>query len=405
MKNSLNHGEGMWLWIARNYMGGDVDKMIAEFKRLKLTYVIIKIADWAVRYNTDLAHVLVKKLKENNIEPWGFQYIYGINPAQEAEVGAKFANELGLYGFVVNAEKEFVNNAAKKEAAKIYMAKLKQILHPEMLVGLSSYRYPYKYFLDYPWKEFLSKCDFYAPQVYWMGSHNAGAQLKDSTQDVHRMFSYFSLPRLPLRPTGACFAEHGWAPVVSDVQQFIDTAKSMGFPAIDWWEAHNGQSRVNDCYEYIASHSYSPAQEKTPAPQPSTFYLGVVTADYALTVRTDPFVARNNVSHYLRRGDKVTVFAEDNGWAKIHKDLPRWASLKYIQKTDGFIGDQPNALYNAKVTARWGLNIRSQPWIANNIMTTLVSGETVSVYKEQSGWAKISPSENKWVSSYYLRKI
>ena len=37
---------------------------------------------------------------------------------------------------------------------------------------------------DFPFKEFLSVCDFHAPQVYWIGSHNSGQQLADSVAEL-----------------------------------------------------------------------------------------------------------------------------------------------------------------------------------------------------------------------------
>lgn len=401
MKNRLNDGEGMWLWIVSRYMGGNVDAIVEEFKRARFRYVIIKIADWAVRYNEASMKTLVSKLKQNNIEPWGWQYIYGNNPALEAEVAAKFANELGLYGFVINAEKEFVGNTAMKSAAKTYIAKLKQILDPDMLVGLSSYRYPYRYFLNYPWKEFLSGCDFYAPQVYWMGTQGvAGRQLEESLADVEKMYMHFGIPRLPIRPTGACFSEHGWKASLGDIIAFKEKARQLGLRFIDWWEAGNAKSSVPDGYEHIFTHPYL---SSTPLPPPviipgEALYAAQVTAS-ALTIRSGP-TSKSSAVGYLSKGDRVSIYGVSGNWGRIHATSSRWVSLQYVSKVAGTV-DLPNPLYSASVKA-WALNVRAEPVIGNNIVGSLKRNDRVSVFEENAGWVNTSPSAGRWVSANWI---
>ena len=409
MKNKLNPGEGMWLWVVNRYMKGNIDAIVEEFKRAQFSYVIIKIADWARRYNEAPMKELVEKLKKNNIEPWGWQYIYGINPAQEAEVAAKFANELGLYGFVINAEKEFVNNTQKKIDASTYMTRLKQIINPSMLIGLSSYRYPHKFFINYPWREFLSGCDFYAPQVYWMKADNTAArQLTDSVADIHKMYKHFGLRTLPIRPTGAAFKEWGWVSRLDDVKAFRARAQELGFQSIDWWEAHCAYADTRDIYNYLYSVPWKAKPEPKPLPPvspppavaPPRVVSGVVTAD-KLNVRERPTTLLSRVIGSRFRNDKVSIYDFQNNWGRIHPTESQWVSMDWVRVISSVVS-LPLPLYSAKVSAS-ALNVRDKP-VTGNVLETLKHNTTVSVFQEIAGWAKVSPSEERWVSAAWLRK-
>lgn len=67
-------------------------------------------------------------------------------------------------------------------------------------------------------------------------------------------------------------------------------------------------------------------------------------------------------------------------------------------------GASAAALYSAQVTATV-LNVRNQPDISGEIVTTLQNGATVQVYEEQNGWRRIDSSDSRWVSGDYLEKV
>jgi GH25 family lysozyme M1 (1,4-beta-N-acetylmuramidase) len=57
-----------------------------------------------------------------------------------------------------------------------------------------------------------------------------------------------------------------------------------------------------------------------------------------------------------------------------------------------------------RVTALWGLRVRSSPHILpNNILRTLSFNTQVEVYKVEYGWGKISPVKEEWVFMEWLK--
>ncbi len=227
-------GKGYYIWKVKFCENGDPDRIASLAREAHLSHVIIKVADGAFPYNIDLdsgldyARPAVKKLQAQNIPVWGWQYIYGNYPDQEAEIAVARTRELGLNGFVVNAEKEYKSHN-KGPAASRYMNILRSNLG-SLPIALSSYRYP-SYHASLPWVNFLDRCDYNMPQVYWMQSHNnAGLQLRRSVNEFKNM-----RPFRPIIPTGPTFKEHGWIPYQHEVVEFMEVAKKLKLSAVNFW--------------------------------------------------------------------------------------------------------------------------------------------------------------------------
>jgi hypothetical protein len=100
-------GKGYYIWKVKNCENGDPDRIAALARDSNLTHVLVKIADGAFAYNIDLengydyARPAIKKLQAQNVQVWGWQYVYGDYPDQEAEIAVKRALDLGVDGFVV----------------------------------------------------------------------------------------------------------------------------------------------------------------------------------------------------------------------------------------------------------------------------------------------------------------
>ena len=389
-KNKLNPGEGFWIWIVNRYRNGDFNAIINDLKHGNFAYVVIKVADWTKRYNQDVdLKAFVNLLKHHGIEPWGFQYIYGINPAEEAKVGARYANELGLHGFIINAEKEF-NTQAMKGAAALYMKTLKEIINPNILVGLSSYRFPHKYQRNFTWKEFLSGCDFYAPQVYWMQSHNdAHIQLEQSIADCERIFAYAGVnPKMPIRPTGAAFTEHGWTPTVDELSAFMRRARELKLPAIDWWEAGNCYLYTKQLYNHLMTNSYADGIVAPPEPEPPVEdkeLFKAVCVTFELNVR-EGWDTSFPIVGSIRENDIVSVYEVKNNWYRIGDK--RWCSglPKYMRMIDTPITPEPIDTGMVEVTAS-NLHIRSAPLVADEtIVGYTTKGKKFKVVEKGDNW-------------------
>lgn len=232
-------GKGFFIWKIKNCEGGDANKIAQVAKSAGFSHVLIKVANGIYTYNydwdrnVDLVPPVANALRSVGIQVWGWHYVYGESPSKEANKAVERVQGLNLDGFVVDAEAPY-KKPNKAPAAKTYMRKLRAGVGDNFPLALSSYRFPSLHRI--PWNEFLEKCDYNMPQVYWIGAHNPGSQLSRTLEEFDSsQLKYHP----PIIPTGAAFTEHGWSPTAAEVQEFLVTARSFNLSAANFWEWHN----------------------------------------------------------------------------------------------------------------------------------------------------------------------
>ena len=216
-------GAGFWIWKIKDCQGGDPVAIASAAKAAGFTHVLIKVADGPYIFNinpdtkVDLVPAVVKALHACGLQAWGWHYVYGFYPVLEANMSAKRVNELGLDGFVIDAEGEFANSAGASKAAQ-YLSVLKPLI--KVPLAVSSFRFPSLH-MDFPWATFLTSVDINMPQVYWEQAHNASDQLTRTLQEFAAL-----KPVKPIIPTGPTYKTGGWAPSVDEINGFIAVAKN-----------------------------------------------------------------------------------------------------------------------------------------------------------------------------------
>jgi hypothetical protein len=221
---------GFYLWNIPNCENGDPAVIAGTAVNAGLSDVFVKVADGPYRFNVtekgrDLVPDVVAALRAVGVRVWGWQYVYGYNPAAEAKVAAARINELKLDGFIVDAEQEMKKNGAS--AATRYLKDLRAATR-ELELAVSSYRFPH-YHMDFPWAPYLTYCDVNMPQVYWLQAHNSA----DQTRICFERFR--SMSQLPIMPTGPAWKENGWRPSLSEIQEFERVSASFGAPLVSYW--------------------------------------------------------------------------------------------------------------------------------------------------------------------------
>ena len=317
-------GKGMYVWQIRNCEGGDIKKIARLAVEARLQHVLIKVADSATPFNVtsggrDLAYELTQALKAKGISVWGWHYIYGYYPVLEAQVALRRIEKLGLEGYVLDVEKEFKRPQAR-EAAKQFFKRFYAGGTVNIPVALSSYRYP-ELHREIPWDIFLSNCQVNIPQVYWMGSTNAGEQLRECADQFNK------ITQLPMIPTGAAFTERGWSAKPAEITDFLRTAKSMGFSGANFWEWSHARAAPSS-WKVISDFDWGEPVEPEPVPEPNANKVTVNTN--ILNVRMGPSIATGRKIGQIRRGDDLDVFdrATDeygNTWAYVGM----WVAEKY----------------------------------------------------------------------------
>ena len=200
---------------------------------------------------------LVKALHSRGIQAWGWQYIYGSEPAREAQMAGRRIQALDLDGFVIDAEIEY-EQPRRDEAAKRYCGDLRAAI-PSLPIALSSFRFPTLH-MSLPWKVFLEHVDFSMPQVYWEKSHNPGDQLKRTVREFRNL-----TPIRPIFPTGAAYKWGGWKPTTADLIEYLRTVEEIGLAGTNFWVWEQCRRDLPEFWEIIAQPEL-PEPEKPPEP-------------------------------------------------------------------------------------------------------------------------------------------
>lgn len=156
------------------------------------------------------------------------------------------------------------------------------------------------------------------------------------------------------------------------------------------YEMSNGWARIGNGQWVSAQY----LAETTPSTQTKTMY---VTANTGLNVRTGAGTSYR-VIKALPKGTKVTVYEENNGWARIGDG--QWVSAQYLSSNSSSSSSSSSSTKTMYVKANGGLNVRSGKGTNYSIVKALPNGTQVTVYEESNGWSRIG--NGQWVSSQYL---
>jgi hypothetical protein len=245
-------GKGFFIWKIPSCENGDPQAIASLALEARMTHVMIKIADGVNSYNiyegVDLVPPVARKLRELGIQIFGWHYVCGNNPLGEANKAIERVQTLQLDGYVIDAEGPY-KERGKAAAAKKFMDRLREGL-PDKPVALSSYRYP-SYHPQLPWREFLERCDFNMPQVYWMFSHNAGEQLTRCVREFQSL-----TPQRPIIPTGAAFKERGWKPEPAEIMDFLETAQRLNLPAANLYSWDSCRAYLPDIWKTSSEYDW-----------------------------------------------------------------------------------------------------------------------------------------------------
>jgi hypothetical protein len=262
-------GKGFTIWKAQECEHGNAQAIVRKAQSAGLSHVLIKVADGAQAYNASYLPAITGGLKAAGISVWGWQYIYGSSPIDEASAAVSAVNQHGLDGFVVNAGKEY---EGKFGQATAYMQRLAAALK-DTPRALTSFRAP-EYHPSFPWTEFLSQCSLHMPQVFWANHHQPGRLLEQTIAQFKRVY-----PVVPIVPTGPACQENGWRPSPAEVQEFMAAAKDLGLDGVHFWNwDYAGGSQGSDLWQAVSRFDWS-EQESTEDDPVSALFQALNRAD------------------------------------------------------------------------------------------------------------------------------
>ncbi len=250
-------GKGFYIWILSECEKGDPQAIAETARAAGLSHVLIKIADGTAAFNRGLDVPVRQALGEAGIQVWGWHYVYGNQPEAEADIAVQRVQELGLDGYVIDAEEEYKNRPS--QAAR-FARRLRDGL-PDTPLALSSFRFP-QWHPELPWNQFLEVCDFHMPQVYWEQAHNVAWQLAESKRQCDALSE-----ARPYIPTGAAYGTPGWAATRRDVETFLRESRKLGLAAANLYSWDYARAHLPNLWQAVAEFDW-PFTPPEPAVQP-----------------------------------------------------------------------------------------------------------------------------------------
>ena len=151
------------------------------------------------------------------------------------------------------------------------------------------------------------------------------------------------------------------------------------------------------CYWIVTVDGSAPPSKPNNTVEDVKDYAAYVTPDIGLNVRSGAGT-QYGIVDCLKKGTKVTVYAECGDWARIGTN--RWVHKDWVAKsapsTPAF------KKFSGTVTPNIGLNVRSGPGTNYSIVGALSKGTKVEVVGQSGDWYQIGA--DRWVHSDYIKK-
>ncbi len=347
-------GKGWFIWQVARCEGGVPATIADKAVAAGATHVLIKVAERTYTYNIDSkgrdrALALAVELRARGLQVWGWHYVYGEQPVEEAEVAVRRSQQLQLDGYVIDAESQY-KLPGKAAAARRFMATLRAGLPSHTLVALSSYRYP-SYHPQLPWAAFLEGCDLAMPQVYWEQAHNPAQQLARTVKEYNNP-ALVGFMR-PVIPTGAAYGSGGWRASPDEVTQFLRAALQLQLPAANLYS-----------WDYTATAGNADLWDAAAA---FPWLAGTGSQDVEGPVNRY-FEALNSASL-----DRVLACYMTNA-ALVTPDRTRVGRTALAEWFTGFLADLRGATFTVHSVSGTG-NTRHLTWTARSNRAQILDGE------------------------------
>jgi len=278
---ALPVGKGVFIYQIWNLEDSTVDTInyddiVNVILDAGISHVYMKIADGTYPYNVkwekypwwsgkildDFAKNLTNALWLVKIKVFGWHYVRGYRPLDEARISIDRAKALGIDGFAIDAEAEYKIDQ-KDEEAEIYMKKLREGL-PDIPISLCSYRFP-DYHSELPYAPFLRRCDYVTQQLYWQGSHNPVTQLDVSLEQYDNLMKGIGIEPLPQTPIGAGYGAGDWRSTPADIKAFLQACVDRKLKSASLWSMDWMRNRAPELWTAFADFEW-PDTEPEPSP-------------------------------------------------------------------------------------------------------------------------------------------
>ena len=216
----------MWIWMVSATDRGSTAAIIAQAKADHIGTLIIKSGDGTTPWS-QFNPTLVKAIHAAGMKVCAWQYVYGNNPAAEAQVGDDGVKD-GADCLVIDAEVQY---QGKYVAAQTYIKDLRKKIGANFPVALAGLPY-IGYHTNFPYSIFLGPngAQYNMPQMYWIDIGTTVPYVYETT------YTYNEIYQRPIYPLGQLYADSYGSPNASSIGQFNTIARDYKASGDSWWD-------------------------------------------------------------------------------------------------------------------------------------------------------------------------
>jgi peptidoglycan hydrolase-like protein with peptidoglycan-binding domain len=220
---SALEGQGMWIWYVNQSSKGSVAAIAAQAHAAGVGTVFVKSSDGSSNYWSQFSPQLVAELHAAGLRVCAWQYVYGTNPAGEANLGAE-AVANGAECLVIDAEAEYEGRYA---AAQTYIDDLRAKIGADYPLALASFPYV-SFHPSFPYSVFMGPggAQYNAPQMYWK---DIGVSVDTVYANTYIANRIYGRPIFPLGQTYGGVSS-------SDLLRFREEAVDYGATGLSFWD-------------------------------------------------------------------------------------------------------------------------------------------------------------------------
>jgi hypothetical protein len=215
-------GRGMWIWYVSASNGGSLSSIIATARQYGMSTLFVKAGDGTGAWS-QFNRQLVSSLHARGLKACAWQYVYGNNPAGEAQVGAAAVRN-GADCLVIDAESEY---QGKYIQAQTYMTQLRKLVGANYPVALAGFPYV-DYHPGFPYSVFLGPggAQYNTPQMYWVDIGTSVDGVYTHTYNYNRLYGR------PIAPLGQVYNR----PPSGQIVRFREESRSYTAQGVSWWD-------------------------------------------------------------------------------------------------------------------------------------------------------------------------
>lgn len=223
-------GKWVWIWNWRRCDGGDPQRVTDRLKAAGCKGALVKAFDAGYWFDQGLSfRDICRRLKARGVAVGAWGYLYGENPAGEAQRAIETAQHGEADLLVLDVESEFKGHP---EAAEEIVTRIREALGPDYPLYFTSFAIA-RYHQSFPFEQFRARCTGAAPQVYW------NAFRWPLEQALGWMYADYAAMRMPpdeVFPVGGLYQEGAVRyPTAEEVRAFVREAAGRGSPGVSFW--------------------------------------------------------------------------------------------------------------------------------------------------------------------------